>query len=103
MTPEQTELIEKLNCLEFEISQLNHAYQQWRRYVEQGTAPDWMAAAIKITYNALITFYMDTVSALALLQCEDAKTGAFKWRDPRSQCESIETAKIRKTSREANR
>lgn len=65
MTTEQTELIEKLNCLEFETSQLSHAYQLWRSYVEQGTAPDWMAAAIRITYDALIRFCLDAVSALA--------------------------------------
>jgi Cohesin domain len=65
-TTEQTELIEKLNCLEFETSQLNHAYQLWRSNVEQGTAPDWMAAAIRITYDALIAFCLDTASALAL-------------------------------------
>src|SRR5262245_39572988 len=44
LTVEQNELIEKLNCLEFETSQLNHAYQLWRSYVEQGTVPDWMAS-----------------------------------------------------------
>jgi hypothetical protein len=64
MTAEQTELIEKLNCLEFETLQLNHAYQLWRSNVEQGTAPDWMAAAIRITYDALITLCLDTASAL---------------------------------------
>jgi hypothetical protein len=66
MTTEQTELIEKLNCLEFETSQLSHAYQQWRSYVEQGTAPPWMAAAIRITHDALMTFCLDSVSAPAL-------------------------------------
>src|SRR5262249_20190743 len=63
---EQTELIEKLNCLEFETSNLNHAYQLWRSDVEQGTAPDWMAAAISTTYDVLITFCLNTAAALAL-------------------------------------
>src|SRR5215471_5196029 len=59
LTTEQAELIEKLNCLEFAISQLNRAYQLWRSYVEQGTTPDWMAVAIRITYDALIKFYLE--------------------------------------------
>jgi hypothetical protein len=66
MTTEQTELIEKLNCLEFETSQLSHAYQLWRSYVEQGKAPEWMAAAIRVTYDALIAFCLDTVSTQEL-------------------------------------
>src|SRR5262249_31080353 len=66
LTVEQNELIEKLNCLEFETSQLNHAYQLWRSHVEQGTAPDWMAATISITYDVLITFCLNTAAALAL-------------------------------------
>jgi len=66
MTTEQTDLIEKLDCLEFEASQLSHAYQQWRSHVEQGNAPDWMAAAIRITYDALITFFLHAASAEAL-------------------------------------
>ena len=68
MTPEQIELMEKLNCLEFETAQLNHAYQLWKSDVEQGTAPDWMIAAIRATYDALITFCLDTASALAASQ-----------------------------------
>src|SRR5262249_19730487 len=64
-TTEPTELTEKLNCLEFETSELNRAYQLWRPYVEQETAPDWMAAAISITYSALIKFYLD--AALIIL------------------------------------
>src|SRR5260370_13231006 len=62
LTTAQTELIEKLNCLEFETSQLIRAYQLWRSYVEQGKAPDWMAAAIRITYDDLIKFCLGTVS-----------------------------------------
>src|SRR5260370_35282224 len=62
LTKAQTELIEKLNCLEFETSQLIRAYQLWRSYVEQGKAPDWMAAAIRITYDDLIKFCLGTVS-----------------------------------------
>jgi hypothetical protein len=54
LTREQTELIEKLNCLEFETSQLNRAYQLWRSYIEQGKTSDWMSAAIRITYDDLI-------------------------------------------------
>src|SRR5262249_9283953 len=61
---EQTELIEELNCLGFETSQLNQAYQLWRSSVEHGTAPDWMAAAIRITYDALTKFHLDTVLAI---------------------------------------
>jgi hypothetical protein len=61
-----TALIEQLNCLEFETSQLNHAYQLWRSNVEQGTAPEWMAAAITVSYDALMTFCLNAVSALAL-------------------------------------
>lgn len=71
MTTEQTELIEKLNCLEFETSQLNHAYQLWRSDVEHGTAPEWMAEAIRITYDALITFFLDTASVLALEHADE--------------------------------
>lgn len=66
MTAEQNELIEKLNCLEFETSQLNQAYQRWRSDVEQGKAPDWMAAAIRITYDALIALCLEMVSPAAL-------------------------------------
>lgn len=66
MTAEQNELIEKLNCLEFETSQLNQAYQRWRSDVEQGKAPDWMAAAIRITYDALIALCLEMVSTAAL-------------------------------------
>jgi hypothetical protein len=76
MPAEQTELIEKLNCLEFETSQLNHAYQLWRSNVEQGTAPDWMAAAIRITYHAMTTVGLDTVSALAL---DRSHAGEMEW------------------------
>jgi hypothetical protein len=76
LATEQTELIEKLNCLEFETSQLNHAYQLWRSNVERGTAPDWMAAAIRITYDALITFWLGTVSALAL---DTSHAGEIDW------------------------
>src|SRR5215472_10518559 len=65
LTTEQTELLEKLNCLEFETSQLNRAYQRWRSCVEPGSAPDWMAAAIRITYDALIMFCMEVSSILA--------------------------------------
>jgi hypothetical protein len=65
LTTEQTELIEKLNCLEFETSQLNRAYELWRPYVEQGTVPDWMAAAIRISYDALITFCLEVSTILA--------------------------------------
>src|SRR5215831_1311997 len=60
----QTELIEKLTCLEFETSQLNRAYQLWRPYVEQEAAPDWMAAAVRITFDALIKFYLDVASTI---------------------------------------
>src|SRR5262252_8246764 len=59
----QTELIDKLNCLEFESAQLNRAYQLWRSFVEQGRAPDWMVAATSVSYDALITFYLE-VSAI---------------------------------------
>src|SRR5215472_3974172 len=62
LTTEQTELLEKLTCLEFETGQLNRAYQLWRSYVEKGTTPDWMAAAIRISYDTLMTFCVDTVS-----------------------------------------
>jgi hypothetical protein len=65
LTTEQTELLEKLNCLEFETGQLNRAYQLWRPYIEQGTAPEWMAAAIKITYDALIMFCLELSTILA--------------------------------------
>jgi hypothetical protein len=65
LTTEQAELIEKLNCLEFETSQLNRAYQLWRSYVEQGTAPDWMATAIRVTYDGLIAFCLDISTILA--------------------------------------
>jgi hypothetical protein len=80
MTTEQTELIEKLVCLEFETAQLNQAYQQWRSCIEQGTAPDWMAAAIRVTYAALITCCLDTVSTLS----PDASHGDEIERDGRS-------------------
>src|SRR5215831_17498971 len=63
MTTEQTDLIEKLDCLEFETSQLSHAYHQWKSQVEQGTAPDWMVAAIRVTYDALITVFLHAASA----------------------------------------
>src|SRR5215472_7771889 len=56
MSAEQDELMEKLNSLEFETSQLAHAYQRWRSQVEQGTAPEWMVAAIRVTYDTLIRF-----------------------------------------------
>src|SRR5215472_11215897 len=59
----RTELIDKLNCLEYESAQLNRAYQLWRSYVEQGRAPDWMVAATRVSYDALITFYLQ-VSAI---------------------------------------
>jgi hypothetical protein len=62
---EQTGLLEKLNCLEFETSQLTQAFQLWRSYVEQGTVPDWMAAATRTTYDALITFYLEVSTILA--------------------------------------
>jgi hypothetical protein len=65
LTPEQAELIEKLNCLEFETSKLNRAYQLWSSYVEQGTVPDWMAAAITITHHSLMTFCLEVSSILA--------------------------------------
>src|SRR5215469_7260439 len=65
LTAEQIELIEKLNCLEFETSQLNRAYQLWRSYVEQRSAPDWMAAAIRITYDSLIAFCLEVSTILA--------------------------------------
>jgi len=61
LTTEQSELIEKLNCLEFETSQLNRAYQLWKSYVENGKTPDWMTAAIRITYNDMIKSCLDTV------------------------------------------
>src|SRR5215469_10350919 len=61
LTNEQSELIEKLNCLEFETSQLNRAYQLWKSYVENGKTPDWMTAAIRITYNDMIRSCLDTV------------------------------------------
>src|SRR5262245_5102963 len=61
LTTEQTELIEKLNCLEFETSQLNRAYQLWKSCVEHGKTPDWMNAAIRITYNDMIRSCLDTV------------------------------------------
>src|SRR5215471_3518608 len=61
LTTEQSELIEKLNCLEFETSQLNRAYQLWKSYVENGKTPDWMTAAIRITYNDMIRSCLDTV------------------------------------------
>lgn len=83
MTAEQTELLEKLNCLDFETSQLNHAYQLWRSNVEQGTAPDWMAAAIRITYDALITLCLDTASALPL-ETRHADESEFYARDGQS-------------------
>src|SRR5262249_19352528 len=60
LTTAQTELIEKLNCLEFETTQLNRAYQLWKSYVEQGRVPDWMTAAIRITYDDLIRSGVDT-------------------------------------------
>jgi len=62
LTTEQTELIEKLNCLEFETSQLNRAYQLWKSYVEHGKTPDWMTAAIRITYDDLIRSCLDTLT-----------------------------------------
>jgi hypothetical protein len=68
LTTEQTELLEKLNCLEFETSQLNRAYQLWKTYVEKGTAPEWMVSAIKISYNTLIMFCLDTAKHLAKLE-----------------------------------
>src|SRR5262249_40581614 len=59
------ELIEKLNCLEFESARLNRAYQLWRSYVEEGTAADWMVAVITVTYDALITFCLEVSTILA--------------------------------------
>ena len=64
LTAAQTELVEKLNCLEYETAQLNRAYQLWRSYVEQGRAPDWMAAAIRVTYDALIAVCLDISTIL---------------------------------------
>ena len=65
LTTEQIELIEKLNCLEYQSAQLNRAYQLWTSYVEQGMAPDWMVAAISFTYDALITFCLEVSTILA--------------------------------------
>jgi len=65
LTTEQIELIEKLNCLEYESAQLNRAYQLWTSYVEQGKAPDWMVGVISISYDALITFCLEVSTILA--------------------------------------